>query len=542
MDTGMKSMISVGLPTVGIFLVAFASLFLCMDRAINVYDEGLVLTAAMRVSAGDVPHRDFYVNYGPAEFYLLSWLFDWFGPKVMVERVFDLAVRAWIVSLVYLSLVSHCKKSVAILIIVISALWLISVGNHGYPLYPTLLLALLSSLLMMRFLTGKPSAWLPLIAGLLTGLAALFRYDSGFFLFVANILSALVVYYSRDGYKIRLMDFFCKNLTIYVVASAIPVIGILIWYWQIGAIDSFFHDIVMFSSQYYARTRSLPFPSIISWSSGAVYFPVILIYTVFLLDFKKLKNGDGKDIFIIVFSTLTMLFYLKGCVRVSPEHMQLALMPALLVLGVMIEIAVRETWVRPVAAALIILTSVSACHYGVVKLHYRLVFKDTSGFYDALASGLDNVNAKNRQAEAKSNQVSGLAFLVPENRILASRYIAANTNSDDKLFAGLTRHDKIFINDISSYFLTRRMPATKWHQFDPGLQTSAEIQTEMVHELERNQPPYVWLESSWDDNNEPNDSVKSSGVTLLDDYIRKEYIPVQNFGSMISVWKLKRID
>jgi hypothetical protein len=34
------------------------------------------------------------------------------------------------------------------------------------------------------------------------------------------------------------------------------------------------------------------------------------------------------------------------------------------------------------------------------------------------------------------------------------------------------------------YFVEKRRPVTKWHQFDPGLQTTATIQTEIVSEFE----------------------------------------------------------
>ena len=43
-----------------VFAAAFFILFLGMSLYPNVYDESLVLTAAMRVAAGQVPHRDFY--------------------------------------------------------------------------------------------------------------------------------------------------------------------------------------------------------------------------------------------------------------------------------------------------------------------------------------------------------------------------------------------------------------------------------------------------------------------------------------------------
>ena len=82
-------------------------MFLTMDRTVNIYDEGIILTAAMRVAAGDIIHRDFYANYGPAEFYVVSWLLKAFGQSILPERIFDLSMRAGIATLIYSSLVYY---------------------------------------------------------------------------------------------------------------------------------------------------------------------------------------------------------------------------------------------------------------------------------------------------------------------------------------------------------------------------------------------------------------------------------------------------
>ena len=67
------------LRVVPLFLFSCLAAFLLMARSIVVYDEGIVLTGAMRVLAGDVIHRDFYANYGPGQFYALAGLFQVFG-------------------------------------------------------------------------------------------------------------------------------------------------------------------------------------------------------------------------------------------------------------------------------------------------------------------------------------------------------------------------------------------------------------------------------------------------------------------------------
>ena len=59
------------------FCVSFSLLFASMNRDVSRYDEGLVLFGAVRVLHGDVPYRDFYANYGPAQFYVLAGLFGW---------------------------------------------------------------------------------------------------------------------------------------------------------------------------------------------------------------------------------------------------------------------------------------------------------------------------------------------------------------------------------------------------------------------------------------------------------------------------------
>ena len=67
------------------------------------------------------------------------------------------------------------------------------------------------------------------------------------------------------------------------------------------------------------------------------------------------------------------------------------------------------------------------------------------------------------------------------------------------------------------------MPATMWSHFDPGLQNSYDIQTLMIHGLEVNSSAYIVPDSEYDLLREPNDSAKSTGATLLDDYIHNKY-------------------
>jgi hypothetical protein len=62
------------------------------------------------------------------------------------------------------------------------------------------------------------------------------------------------------------------------------------------------------------------------------------------------------------------------------------------------------------------------------------------------------------------------------------------------------------------------------------LQTTAEIQQEMIADLRRTPPAWVVIDEEWDRIEEPNLGRVSSGVTLLDDYLRDNYALHRTIG------------
>src|SRR5262245_13739421 len=126
------------------FGVSLGLLFASMNRDVSRYDEGLILFGAVRVLHGDLPYRDFYANYGPAQFYVLAGLFKVFGTAILVGRVWDLAVKALSVALAYGILMRLGGRGIALIGSAFTLIWLAALGFHGYPIFPCLLLALLS--------------------------------------------------------------------------------------------------------------------------------------------------------------------------------------------------------------------------------------------------------------------------------------------------------------------------------------------------------------------------------------------------------------
>lgn len=535
------------------FAITLIIISLTMERRVNVYDEGIILTAAMRVAAGDIIHRDFYANYGPAAFYIVSWLFELFGQNVFSERIFDLIVRAGISTIIYSSLAHYSKQWLALMATAVCVVWLSTIGNHGYPIYPALLLAICASLMMTKAVARDAASWHPFVAGALTGISALFRYDIGFFVLVANILSiALIVKLTKKESNQRIKN--APRLVLaYASGAGLPVLIILLWYFEIGALSSFYHDVVAFPSQYYAKTRGLPFPTLSSFFRGsgyislAIYLPAIICAAA-AIGFIGRQIGEPvnprkiselkiaffeKELFAIFLGSLAVIFYLKGIVRVSIEHMQLALLPSIILLAVLFEIARKDKVIFKFSLALLAILSIStAMLSGYVKLarNHNLVQDNFSRFVEIAISDENRVQFDN-YAAPDDEKVTSLAFVDGE-RADAVRFIKKATTANQRIYVGLTRHDKIFVNDVSAYFMADRLPSTKWHHFDPGLQSSERIQTEIIAELENVKPNYIWLESTWNSINEPNDSAISSGIKVLDEYILNKYIPAKIFGEI----------
>jgi hypothetical protein len=128
-------------------------------------------------------------------------------------------------------------------------------------------------------------------------------------------------------------------------------------------------------------------------------------------------------------------------------------------------------------------------------------------------------------------------FPIASERLEAIRYIQQHTAEDDAIFVGLDWHDNTQFVDILFYFASKRRSATKWYHFNPGVQDTREVQSEMIAELRMHRTRYIIL-SPQVDNIEVSTSynwlyrgARSSGVTLLDQYIHSNYHVVASFGT-----------
>lgn len=569
-----------------VFMVSFLALFLGMRRYPLPYDEGIVLTGAMRVAAGQVPHRDFYSIYGPADLYLPAALFKMFGPSLLIVRLLDLFIEAITVVAMFIIASFYCRRFIAICTALVTFFWIYGLNAYiSSTVFPVALLSMVSSILLISLFADRMTRTRLCIAGAIAGLAALYRYDTGVALLAIQVCTIVIADYVRRTAGTRRVSSIASALWPYILGFAIPTMPAIVYFLSVSSIYPLVYDVATVTANY-QRYRGIPFPRIHfkKLDDLAVYGPIFtLVLSSFMLfisgsrnepDYSsgKLKSYGTKQLcgLLVTLSLLVFVMYFKGYVRVGTLNMFISILPSLLLTAVLFEH--RDKFPRlarimvSFLAGFFIFTGLfcaaKATRFDLLQGSIpdriaRVFFASgrpapepepawckvssplIKGFCSLEDDGLTKPSPEAQLTWCKqSNPLTrGFCFLVDDGRMQTIEFIQTHTRPDQKLFVGLTKHDRTIGNDNLIYFATQRLPATKWSHFDPGLQNTYPIQSDMVSELKAACPPYIVLDSEFDSIHEPNDSSISSGVTLLDDFIHRDYKEVQRFGEM-SIWQL----
>jgi hypothetical protein len=532
------------LPSLIIAVLSFLVFILAASRYLDVYDESIIVVGAIRVLNGDLIHRDFWTSYGPGQFYVLAFLFRLFGESFLVERIYDAAVRAAIVGALFYIVRRQCPAPIALISTAIVGLWLYGASAYLYPIFPCMLLSLIGSYLVTR-VGERPAVPSAIIgAGVCTGLAALFRYDIGFEILIAHLVAITVLVwlsYPREARVPRII----KTTMAYCGGTAAGFALVAIAFLLVAPIGAFFSDVVEYATRYYPMRR-LPFPGLLPLSSEeAVYLPLLAgalasIQLVPLIR-QRLKatgpqtGGDYSLEYLTVFGIMSCALFAKGIVRVSALHMLLGIVHAIVVFAVSASLwRARGAAMRFASVGLLLFVSLFPASIATRELRNNLHLKDNSiGGWLAVRVGLIAPSLASSDV-CQTGPASGIAKLLPDYARVAT-YLGAHSHADERILVGLDRHDKIFANPIGLYFAAGRLPGTHWHEFNPGIQTRADIQAAMVEELQRNKVRWVVRDATFDDVVEPNASALSSGVTVLDRYLDENYRPVASSGK-VAIW------
>lgn len=543
------------------FALAFCVLFLTMPRYLNVYDESFMLTGALRVNAGELPYRDFYAIYGPAEYYALAGLFKLFGPSVLAERLFDFTVEALIVAAAFAIVYRYSDRWIAVFSALIAFLWLFGFqGDLGSATMPVGLLNLVTAAVLLPLLIRRVSTGRVILAGILTGLTFLFRFDAGIGLLLVEICVIAFSFGMRSAELRSRKTDLAKPLFCYLSGFALVVVPAAIWFLRQSSFYPVLLDVVILQGKYYRHYRSLPFPSF-EWMKPykmGVYLPILALcaclYSLWLGivrsragsseqgELSRLRAGEA---FLISFGFLAAAMYLKGIVRVSVFHMMLSILPSTLIAALLFH---RR---KDLSSPFRIFITLLFLSFGVVSLASAArgefnVYRTSKSLLSYLNGGFQATRSPDEPGQKpfalddwcrqKSPVTRGYCFVSDPERLQAISFIASHTRPDQRILVGVRNHQRVFANDNLIYFASERLPATKWSEYDAGMQSNYEVQADMIRDLNKTVPPYVILDAEFEDVNEPNASSKNTGVTILDDYIRSKYTHLRSFG-YLELWR-----
>lgn len=551
----------------------------------NIYDEGIVVYGASRILKGDIPYRDFWTMYAPGQFYTVALIFKLFGTNLFVTRLYSATINLLLVLLVYFIIRKISNRRIALLSFTLSTLWMGGWGLfHSSPTPAGTFWSLFGIFFVVDFLSNKNYLSL-FIGGVITGITAIFRHDIGGYTFISSTIVLLPYIYLRIADRSILNTI--KVWGKYFLGTIIGFIPFASYFLIKVPIKDLVFDLIIFPAKIFPRVRDLPYPLFaFNFYSFLFYFPIItyIIGGILILsNLFKWKDLEGREWAIILFWIIGLFFFNQAWVRSDVPHLLPTIIPAIMLLtslynsklaqvrekrGYFLRIltlfiaflltlslyrnALRSfavtVYILPVvlgtilALPLYILINLSqsfkrflvrlSSQILLVILCLFIISSFLKGELRDLPTWVFFSSSKPGLVPSQLNRAKGIYVFENQEYFLSTaiKFVQANTKPDELIFVGNSRHDRIFVNDIMFYFLSERHSATKYHELHPGLATTKEVQLEIVDELKRNNVKFIVLWSGAENVAEPNESSLSSGITILDDYIRTNYAPVMYFG------------
>jgi hypothetical protein len=110
-------------------------------------------------------------------------------------------------------------------------------------------------------------------------------------------------------------------------------------------------------------------------------------------------------------------------------------------------------------------------------------------------------------------------------------FVHARVPPGQPMFVANPRHDLVRVGNPLLYVLLDRSNPTRYDVMQPGVVTTAPVQREIIHDLERTSPRAVVRWVAWTaQRREANRAGRSSGVRILDRYLVVHYRAIRRFG------------
>jgi hypothetical protein len=257
------------LPLVGVIAAA-----LCMPFIRTLFgmgDEGVLLNGAERMLRGRSIYVDFFEFLPPGGFVLTEGWFRIFGISIESARSLAILTIVGIACLTYLTCRQASKN--APLSALLSTGWVVmsqgpwtQVSHHWFT---TLFSMVAASAALANVEHARRGLWLPLIAGVAAGMAAMVTPHRGVLVMLAAATAFLNLRRRQGG------------LLIYAIGCAIAPSGVLAYLAGHQALAAAFHDVIWFTANRYSDINSVPFGFGAHQSPQLAYlFPLVTLLTL----------------------------------------------------------------------------------------------------------------------------------------------------------------------------------------------------------------------------------------------------------------------
>jgi len=499
--------LAVGLFVAGVLISAFS-----MRNGIDPFDEGLMLQAARRITAGQVPYRDFLWAYGPAQPYLLALLFKVFGTSMLQWRIIRVLADAGIALTAWLLVAGRVPRPLGL------GVWLavaceISEPRSADP-FPLALLAVLVALLVAT--GGEPSGRRLVGAAVLTAVGAAFRLDFALYGLAATAVAIVAGSEPAPGRGWRRSPTLVERVQPAVVYVVLAVGLCVLVYLPFAIIDgpASLYQALIGNSLHTRDYWTLPFPLHFHRPPGAglaktakkaldFYVPLLVVIGFAgailgtLAIWWRDQSPPGRLLGLLVLGVGLAAYMLS---RADEFHVQ----PLFVVVVVALALIIGATdLARPAPAAVLVLLGLLLVH-GVANRLSALVHPAAATTLHIPAA--DGVEAPPAEAAAIERMVA---------------LVDADTGPSQPIYVLPLRSDLVTYNDPLIYVMTERDNPTGQ---DFGLQTGAAAQASIVATLQRVRPRAIvrWTDPI-SDTPEPNLRGRSSGVHTVDDWVAAHY-------------------
>lgn len=485
-----------------ILILSLFYIFAEFRYGLNIYDEGILLHSAEKVTNGCMPYRDFFVVYGPGLYYLLGFLFEIFGKYVIVERIYSKFIEVCIIICCSLLVRKLTSAKFALLTwFIIALLFKISVSSVILFNSQTFLFIFLNWFALINFFSSKKTLWL-LLAGILTGIAGIFRYDFAAYILLAQFFIILIFNKSFKKSLIYLLPVMVIIIPVYLlIVSKIP-----------SDILKFDYLNFLFLQSHKFYTFSYP-----EFSLSAQKLKNLLFYLPFLIFglgifkiFIQIKNKEKllpSDwlILILILSGIVFFMYVKS--RPDIAHLFPVFIPAVIILFYLYKNYFFKA--------------------GIYIILFLGILSFSTALLDSFIYVIPPIKSWFIPLELKRGKGMFIHAKIEGNMQSTLKFIQKEVPETEKIFVAKYRHDNEnnLINDNIFYFLSERDSPTRYFNLAAGLVTTEFVQKTIVKDLINNNVKYIVV---WNGNKRI--PLKSSKVFILDDFINKNYTNLIDFG------------